>query len=120
MLHDEDHIDDLIGRDGRFQTSVRTYNLLRREGIDTVGQFMALTECVVMSWRHSLDQTWGEVSTIQGEVSDPRKRPAKGAGESQTSFTIRLLLWEAWWQGHDTSCDRGWSCLLHENPYQEA
>lgn len=119
MIHDGDPMEPLIGTNGPFRTSVRTFNLLYREGVRTVEAFLKLGANEVYDWRNAGLQTWAEIASVQYEIRKLRERPgpSKGPDESQTAFTIRVLSWTAWWEGHDAGCSR--ECGWHHNPYEK-
>lgn len=126
MIRDEDSFDELFrGTDPNLQLSmtVRTFNILKREGVQTVGDFMAKTPGYVYGLRSAGFKVADEVSALQQEIRRRRMREPsfpRGDGESQTAYTVRLIQWQAWWQGHDAACDKTFSCGDHLNPFEEA
>jgi hypothetical protein len=127
MIREEDSFDELFrGTDPdlkRFSMTVRTFNILKREGVETVGDFMAKTPGYIYGLRNAGFKVADEVSALQQEIRRQRARQPsfpKDDSESQTAYTVRLIQWQAWWQGHDAVCEKTFSCTKHLNPFDEA
>ena len=118
MIHDEDQLQPLMLK---LQTTVRTFNILSREGVQTVGAFLGLTRSTVLSYRNSNEKVANEVALLQDWIMEHRSspEPTNVATETQTSITVRLLSWKAWWEGHDAVCPDKSDCIDHENPYEK-
>lgn len=103
--------------------SVRTWNLLGREGYATVGALMTLTPETILEWRNSNSQTVQDIEVMQEALTKmlrvKHKIPLQISHESRPAYAIRLVQWEVWWEAHDDICPRWWDCHLHRNPFEE-
>lgn len=128
-------IDDLFRTEGRDhvvppleQLSVRAYNLLRRDGVHTVGDLIHISEAHLRGMRNSTEESVTETLALIRNVKQAMYLPepaydngltTKRPDESVTQFHIRSIQAAAWQEGWES----GWADMakghLCDNPYAD-
>ena len=104
------------------ELSVRAYNVLKREGTVTIQDLLNLTPTQIRNMRNVGTKASLEITALQKELRHMMQRriPIKTQVEDQLEFSIRVLTWDAWWQGHDSACEDGADCGNHLNPHDNS
>lgn len=131
MIHPDDSIDVLLASsegnkvaelDG-YGLRIRSYNILRREGIHFVHQLLTLKPVDVYDMRNAGEHTVVNIVDLQPRIQaqlGQRPAPSRGFGETGFVFAVRILQWEGWWRAHDDFCSAAVGCTEHHSPYDTA
>lgn len=74
------------------ELSVRAFNVLNREGVRTLDDFMALTEQRVRTFKNAGTRTWKEIRSVQLHLSRDPFEPGPGSLENELQRTAEMYL----------------------------